>query len=167
MSVAVVNVAPDNFFSPATIARDGFHRKALFAHVALVGISSLARSHTGSRSSRRIEKCVLQVERLYDPIKRQLIEPAYHQALEDEAEHDKAKVAVNHSFTRLGVKFFICSRREGGLFFDSQQIQRSPGRQARGMCQKLADGDTPFVRPIEFQKVIGDRTVESEFAKFN
>src|SRR5205807_3451618 len=112
MSVAVVNVAPDNFFSPATIARDGFHRKALFAHVALVGISSLACSHTGSRGSRRIEKCVLQVERLYDPIKRQLIEPASHQALEQQAEHDKAEVAVNHSFTRLGVKFFIGNRRE-------------------------------------------------------
>ena len=35
------------------------------------------------------------------------------------------------------------------------------------MRQKLADGDAVFVRTIEFQKVIGDRTVESKFAEFD
>src|SRR5437588_3696379 len=99
-----MNVAPDNFLAPAAIARDRFHRKALFAHVALVGIARLAGSHTGSPGGRGIEKCVLQVERRHYPIKRQLIEPGSRQALEQEAEHDETEVAVNHLFTRLVVE---------------------------------------------------------------
>ena len=129
VGVAVVNVAPDNFFSPAAIARDRFHRKAPFAQITLVSIAPLARSHTSSRGGRRIEKCVLQVERLHDSIKRQLIEPASHQAFEQKAEHDETEIAVNDFFTGPSAERFIGNRRERAFLLDRQQIQRSPRRQ--------------------------------------
>src|SRR5438128_12575985 len=35
------------------------------------------------------------------------------------------------------------------------------------MRQELADGNAVFVGPIEFQKIIGDGTVERKFAEFD
>ena len=69
---------------------------------------------------------MLQFEGLHDPIKRQLIEPASHQALEQKAEHDETEIAVNDLFTGPGVQRFIGNRRERAFLFDRQQIQRSP-----------------------------------------
>ena len=125
-----MHFAPDNSGAPAAKALcRRFHIDRALAHVALVSVAALARSHSRPLCPRRIEESALKSERPDNLALCKIVQSRAGKLFEQAAKGDETEIAVNNSLARLVFKRFVGDRRERAFAFTREEIKRAPGAQ--------------------------------------